>query len=266
LAKWHRCDAEPNSPSAQPCPAETSDDADGDDTGVYQTSSGKWRRRVENLLAKTKSGGRKDESTPCFGTKAEAKRARQALKAKLDDKYWTSREALAKQDPTTADVPRAPDDIADAAPHKAYWVASRQNNHVPVRSVRTGTGNGKQGFKWMPACRHASECSNQAQTSKDGKQEFCQAHGGTACAHGPSWTRCMHCNGGAEGKIRYNTCNVCNSVELAAKRHTTNGAPILKFCRLRNGLVGQKVDQPGTKSEPMYEMANFVIRSRKSGA
>ena len=86
LAKWRRCDAEPNSPSAQPCPAETSDDADdGDDTGVYQMSSGKWRGQVHNLLAKTKSGRRKRECTPCFGTKAEAKRALLALKAKLDE-------------------------------------------------------------------------------------------------------------------------------------------------------------------------------------
>jgi hypothetical protein len=194
-------------------------------------SSGKWRGQVHNLLAKTKSGRRKRECTPCFGTKAEAKRALLALKAKLDEAYWTSREALAKQDPTTADVPRAPDDIADAAPRTAYWVPNSKNNHVPQRIVRTGTGNGKQGFYWYPACRHASGCSNRAELSKDGKLEFCQAHGGTACAHGPNWTRCMHCNGGAEGKVRVNMCNVCNSVELAAKRQTTkNGNGMCASC------------------------------------
>ena len=55
------------------------------------------------------------------------------------------------------------------------------------------------------------------------KAEFCQKHGGRACAHGPNWQTCMHCNGGAEGKAWIHMCNVCNSVIIDIKRMTTKG-------------------------------------------
>lgn len=188
--------------------------------GVQQKlATGKWYGKVADPLKTTKW-----QYTPCVATKAEAIAAWVALKARIEKEYWDSRTERARENPLTRNISRAPDNIADAAPQTAYWVANRNTKHLPQRMVRVGTGRGKDGFKWRRACQDADGCVHMAVHSHDGKRDFCAHHGGKECPCGnPVWTTCMKCNGGAEGKKWNNVCCVCNAWTITAKRQKTNG-------------------------------------------
>ena len=233
--------------SSSTAPVDAVDDVDQEDnTGLRQRKSGKWGGQANNQLEKTTSGGRKMEYTPSFVTKAEARAALKELKARIDKEYDEYVTKLAMEDPRAKDLPRGSEDIRYALPKTVYWMPNRLDGHKPMIVVRIAQKGTKHGFHWITACQDPG-CTNiacQSHASKGGKREFCKAHGGMECAHGHDWTRCMHCNGGQEGKKRTDMCSECNSVVIDAKRRLTKGG---------NGLCVNCEQQKGEAKSQRWE-------------
>lgn len=190
--------------------------------GVYKAPWGKWYGQVKHPLANT-SGKRKTESTTYYRTKEEAAVERQKLKERIEKDYWDSRTELAAEDPLTRNLSRGPENVREAKIGQVYWVASRMTNHIPKRMLPSISGRSNP--CWVLACQR-DDCASKALQScpsKGGKVQFCMKHGGTACAHGPDWTRCLECNATKSGKARSNMCKSCKGVWINSIRSHGSG-------------------------------------------
>lgn len=195
-------------------------DADEDeDVGLRQSSSGKWRGMVCNLLEKTAGGGPKKKYTPYVASKDQARRDRAALQSKIDTEYWASRAALARADSTLVGVECVPDDINDAVANRVYWSPNQHNDHIPYRVIRMS--NGKQGFRWDRACDACpvDDGKSAIGDGKGGERTLCVPHGG-GCAHHRVPSTCRECNPRITKMA--NKCNYCGT-GLSNKRFESNG-------------------------------------------
>jgi hypothetical protein len=121
--------------------------------------------------------------------------ATEALRARLDGEYWAEMERRAAADPLTRDLPRGPEDAADAEERVVYWRPNENNDHMPYRAV-CGR-HGKRGWGW---CRACVECASETQ----GTTDYCVAHGGGK--------RCQHTDevtGAPCGKAAHGATDYC---------------------------------------------------------
>ena len=199
----------------------------------WNSNAKKWQGAVFNKLEKTASGKKKHEYTALFPLDQEeaCAQATEALRARLDGEYWAEMERRAAADPLTRDLPRGPDDAADAEEGVVYWRPNQQNGHTPHRAVRGR--NGKQrAWTWFRACVECASKAEQVQLGA-GVSRYCQWHLPSAerCPHGLS-TRfnCQICRGkdaeaagkAAAGKL-VNLCARCQDIRIASKRMVSKG-------------------------------------------
>ena len=191
---------------------------------------------MQNKLKRTVSGGKKYENTVPFPPDQEEAcvRATEALRARLDAEYWAEMERRAAADAHTRDLPRGPDDAADAEEGVVYWRPNEQNGHVPYRAVRGWHSRASGGWIWTRAC---VKCAAKA-TSRQlggGLSLYCRAHvpSEDRCPHGESSSMlrvdCQICRardteaaGKAAGKLT-KFCGRCQDTALSAKRRVRNG-------------------------------------------
>ena len=196
----------------------------------------KWIGSVQNKLEKTASGKKKHETTARFPLDQEeaCAQATEALRARLDGEYKAEMERRAAADPLTRDLPRGPEDAADAEERVVYWRPNEQNDHTPYRAVRWRDARMGGGWRWIRAC---VECASKAVQAKFGcgVSLYCKGHLPSAdrcpCGESGSTLRidCQICRGKdaeaagkAAGKLA-NLCARCQDTGLAPKRRVSKG-------------------------------------------
>jgi hypothetical protein len=214
----------------------------------WDAKNSKWQGAISNPLKRTASGGKEYRCTERFVNEADCIAATNALRKKVDDKYWAHCTLLAEADPLTRGLPRGPDEAADAEPKTLYWRPSQKNGHKPHRVARTSAGI--LGFVWVAACQHG-QCTNVAkQAIKGGPREFCQPHGGH-CPHGHQLSKCRNCNPNVTKMM--SNCSSCGDM-IGGKRVKSKGG---------NGLCAMCEAQSAPPPSPSKKQKTVAPRVKQ---
>ena len=172
-------------------------------------------RRKWIAVASNHYGGKK-----CIGhfdDVATAKKALDAVRAKLLAKYDLDMATLAAADPLTKNLTRAPSDLLQAEKGVVYWNVTRKSEmrpaHTPYRVVRMGNTS------YYPACETLGCATKVERSGKHGKDTHCLLHGG-GCPHNKTWVLCRECNVNVTQVKR--CCSVCG-IGIDGKRKVAKG-------------------------------------------
>ena len=126
----------------------------------------KWRGQCLDRLKG------KNISTSYFTDENDCAEALQRLREMETLAFQSEIEKRIREDPLVRDLEKAPDDIQDALPGKAYCCVGPQNHYVPSRVVVTNLQTHRE---YRKACE---KCTQRAYTGRDGTTRFCVQHGG----------------------------------------------------------------------------------------